>query len=575
MACSLLPWLRGITAAAISVSVFFLASAWPAPLAAQDGDPIAAHLAAGEFAPALVAAQELADPLQRDAALEQIAAAQAGGGALAGSLATTGSISGDAARSRAIDQLRDAVEGRGGGVVADFDTLIDLITTTVDPESWEEVGGPGTIAEFPSGVYVDAAGVLKRMRPIVDVSLSSVRKSAATAATSRDPRRSSVLRKVSLPRLERAVQLLYAQGREPSEVMQTLAGLQKIQYVLVYPETGDIVLAGPAGDWRPDVEGRIVDAEKGRPIVQLDDLVTVLRNAYSKDARFGCSIAPTKDNLAAAKGTIDKWSARPLSPSSRGRWLEEIRSALGKQEVSIHGIDPRSRAARVIVEADYRMKLVGMGLEPGVLGVESYLASIDLRPGEPPPAMNVLRWWFTLNYGALSATEPRDAFELKGPGVKVLSENELLTERGERVHTGGSDELTARFARSFTRHFEELAAKYPVYADLRNVFDLALVSALIHSEDLPGQVGWEMAHFGPQGRYEVAIGAAPTHTDSVVNHRVINGKTIVAGISGGVSVDPRQLVAAQQIKTDTYGVLKGEHKDSAPRQLPRDSWWWD
>ena len=44
--------------------------------------------------------------------------------------------------------------------------------------------------------------------------------------------------------------------------MQTLAGLKRIKYILVYPETGDIVLAGPAGDWRRDVEGRFVDDKR-------------------------------------------------------------------------------------------------------------------------------------------------------------------------------------------------------------------------------------------------------------------------------------------------------------------------
>lgn len=571
MARPLSPWgARLVFAAALVAAAFVTVTR----TTAQDADPIGAHLAAGEFAPALAAADRL-DPADRDAALAQIAAAQAAAGASQGSLATAGSIGSDQQRDRAIDQLRDALTGRGGGPVADFDTLIELITTTVEPDTWDEVGGPGTIADYPNGVYVDALGVLKKFKPEVDRSLASIRKDAAIASSGRDPRKTSPLRKVSLPRLERAAQLLYAQGREPDGVMQTLAGLQKIQYVLIYPETGDIVLAGPAGDWRADAEGRIVDAEKGRPVVQLDDLVTVLRNAYSKDPRFGCSITPTQENLAAAKATIDKWAAKSITPSQRGRWLEDIRAALGKQDITVHGIDPRSRAARVIVEADYRMKLVGMGLEPGVLGVQSYLQSIDLKPGEAPPAMNVLRWWFTLNYDALSATEPRDAFALKGPGVKVLSENELLTERGERVHTGASDELTSRFARSFTKHFEELAAKYPVYADLRNVFDLALVSALLQSEDLPGQVGWHLTHFGPDGDYRPAIGAAPTHTDTVVNHRVIGGKTIIAGISGGVSVDPRELVSQERIKTDTYGLLKGERRESAPQNLPRNAWWWD
>jgi hypothetical protein len=31
----------------------------------------------------------------------------------------------------------------------DYDTLIEMITTTVEPDSWDEVGGPGTIAEYP------------------------------------------------------------------------------------------------------------------------------------------------------------------------------------------------------------------------------------------------------------------------------------------------------------------------------------------------------------------------------------------------------------------------------------------
>ena len=37
--------------------------------------------------------------------------------------------------------------------------------------------------------------------------------------------------------------------------------------------------------------------------------------------------------------------------------------ALGRQDITMYGIDPRTHAGRVLVEADYRMKLVGIGLE--------------------------------------------------------------------------------------------------------------------------------------------------------------------------------------------------------------------
>src|SRR5690606_19133871 len=40
---------------------------------------------------------------------------------------------------------------RGGAAMADFDPLIDLVTSTVHPESWKEGGtGEGTIAPFPT-----------------------------------------------------------------------------------------------------------------------------------------------------------------------------------------------------------------------------------------------------------------------------------------------------------------------------------------------------------------------------------------------------------------------------------------
>src|SRR5436190_21169583 len=171
--------------------------------------------------------------------------------------------------------------------------------------------------------------------------------------------RAAVLRKVSLTRLEREVQLLAAQGRDPNEAMQTLAGLQRIKYILVYPDAGDIVLAGPAGDWRRDAEGRFVD-EKGAPVLNLDDLVVTLRNAYTNHGRFGCSIDPRPDNLGEAKAVLEKWSKQPLKPGQRDKWLGEIRGALGRQDITMHGIDRRTHAGRVLVEADYRMKLVGI-----------------------------------------------------------------------------------------------------------------------------------------------------------------------------------------------------------------------
>jgi hypothetical protein len=268
---------------------------------------------------------------------------------------------------------------------------------------------------------------------------------------------------------------------------------------------------------------------------------------------------------------------RPIAAESRPAWLDQLRSKVGKQDIEVYGIDPRTRAAQVIVEADYRMKLVGMGLEAGVPGVVSYLNSIKVGPDQPPPPMSVLRWWFTLNYEPVSCSEDRMAFALRGQGVKVESENERLTAAGQQVHTGASDALNRQFASSFTEHFEELCEKYPVYGELRNLFDLSLIGALIREEVAADKVNWHFACFGDPQAFQVDMTDAPKEVESVVNCRVINGKHIVAGVSGGVVVQPVSLVNRKAIGVDSNPTLKNQRSGAASnnRQLPNDKWWWD
>lgn len=561
--------------AAIAAVAWPQTAAWAEPPADQ---VFQEQLASGEFAPALEAARGLPDVQKRDAWLVQLSEAQARAGGSA-AFSTLAQVADDRTRSMAAQSAREIVQSnpQRGGAQADFTTLMDLITNTVKPQSWDEVGGPGTVSPFNNGVYVDASGELKRaLRPQVARGLAVERLASLVAAENKNPKLTAPLRKISLPRLEKHVQLALAAGRQPDEEMLNLAGLERIKYVLVYPETGDLVIAGPAGPWRFDGGGRAVNVESGRPVVQLDDLVVVLRFlSTTPQATFGCSIDPTAEGLARTNQFVAASSAAPLKPGQRASWLKNLRNQMGRQTISVEGIDPRTHAARVLVEADYHMKLVGMGLEPGTLEVPSYLDLIKVPRGQAPPPMEVLRWWFTLKYEAVRATQDRNAFELRGSGVQVLSENELLNHLGRRVHTGKSDPLNQEFANRFTRHFDVLAQKYPIYAELQNVFDLALVSALIHSEKLTDRVGWHMTCFNDAEQYRAALGPAPRSVETVINHRVVNGRHIIAGVSGGVHVAPWSLTKASAIKVDDYGALDAQRKNSAAEDLPLEAWWWD
>src|SRR5205814_9455138 len=199
--------------------------------------------------------------------------------------------------------------------------------------------------------------------------------------------------------------------------------------------------------------------------------------------------------------------------------------------------------------------------------------SIHLRPGESPPAMSVLRWWFTLKYDAISRSEAGDAFELVGQGAKVLSENEMLAAQGQRVHTGASDSLNRQFAEDFTSHFAELAKKYPVYGELRNIFDLAMAVALIQSEGLAEHVSWKPALLANGAKLRLPQRAAPREVETVINHRVINERYVIAGVSGGVMVAPGDVLRETRA-TDSAGQTI-EHAAPAPKELAAGQWWWD
>jgi general secretion pathway protein D len=59
--------------------------------------------------------------------------------------------------------------GMGGGAQADFDSLIELITTTVKPQTWDEVGGPGSISEFRNNLSLVISQTQEVHEEIVDL----------------------------------------------------------------------------------------------------------------------------------------------------------------------------------------------------------------------------------------------------------------------------------------------------------------------------------------------------------------------------------------------------------------------
>ena len=144
-------------------SVWALAAVSGLSLAAEQADlekTIAGHLNSGEFGAALDAAQGIADPVQRDAVLQQIVGTQLQSGDILGAMASTQKIADRTTRGQQRGQVAEAA-AQQGGTGADFDQLIDLILEqTQGPwESIDGIGGPDP-REYENGVLVDPHGLL-------------------------------------------------------------------------------------------------------------------------------------------------------------------------------------------------------------------------------------------------------------------------------------------------------------------------------------------------------------------------------------------------------------------------------
>ncbi len=411
------------------------------------------------------------------------------------------------------------------------------------------------------GIAVDTEGVVARSTTEQAREVAAARALALMPAGSRAAA-SSPLRKISLVGLQAAIRMQQSGGSRYADELQNLAGLTRVEYLFVDAEHGDLVLAGPAEGWRVDEQGNAVSRGSGVAPVQLDDLVVALRTARAAASGRGisCSIDPTEEGLARLKPLL---RARTLNESIIGK----MEKALGPQRITITGVPESSHFARVLVAADFAMKRLGMGFEASpVSGLTSYLEMLR-APGAPRPENAMPRWWMAPSYEPLQKDEAGFAWRLRGAGVQTLSEaGYLRPARGEGAER--EDLLARKWARDMTEHYGELAQAMPVFAELRNCMDLAVVAALLVKENLPGRAGCKLDLLLDERQVLVADYATPRAVDSRASF-VRKGSGWILSLSGGVQVDSWSVLERVESNSD----LAGQRKPSLVGR--RGHWWWD
>ncbi|MDR3198135.1 MAG: DUF1598 domain-containing protein [Planctomycetaceae bacterium] len=424
-----------------------------------------------------------------------------------------------------------------------------------------------------SGVRIDAGGVVRRdytldYGRVNEQYLQSAR--ASYSLLPKDVQAKSPVRYLSLNRLEKAV--IDANGAVTEE-MKYLAGIQRIRYVFYFPESKDIVLAGPAEGWYPGYEGVMMGVTGNRPVCELQDLVVALRAfAPGKEAAevVGCSIDPTEEGNARLQ-QFQQSFGRYDGPGRRVAFVRGLRESLGMQTIRVDGIPATTHAAGVMVAADYRMKQIGIGAEPVPRGVR-----IDtfIDNAEPSNRNALFRWFFVPDYQSVLLTEDRTGMELIGSGVKLVAEDEIVTATGERiVQKGKTDKASKVFSRSFTAEYAKLAQKSLVFAQLRNFVDMLVCAAHIQKEDFYGKSGWSMEFLGNEEKYAVQTFSAPLRVEPVVGSVVRKG-VFMAPIGGGVEIEPQTALQSNNAKIEENEQIT-KVRNGVKLELQPGQWWWD
>ncbi len=434
-------------------------------------------------------------------------------------------------------------------------------------------GGGNTTNNFGNpiaGVEVDASGVLRVKQ--FDPRLTQTRAKAARQIDDPEALIPSKLRKVSLNRLEAAVNKAIELGDSIDSVMKSMAGLTRIEYVFYYPDTTDIVIAGPAEAVVIDPSGRMVGSQTGKPIVLLEDMVTALR-AYGPGQKptnvISVSIDPTPEGLQRMQQYLN--SLHGQVPADINHLVLSLKQSLGLQTVSIRGIPRSTNFARVLVEADYRMKLIGIGLERLPIPMASFVERSRTASGS---ASSLERWYFQPNYDGVAVSEDGLAMKLNDRGVQLVGENERVSTDGTRTSSGRTSKASASFCADFTKKYPMIADRVPVYAEMRNLIDTAIAAAYIQEQDYYGQANWDLGTFADESKFAVETHESPQQVETAVT-AVWKGSKLVTPLGGGVHMQPRKAISSEHLTTETDGQTAGVKQTAGPANLADGQWWWD
>lgn len=427
--------------------------------------------------------------------------------------------------------------------------------------------GGGNGGQF-GGILINPAGLIDRavIVPGGGTALQKQLKLAAQRSLAADLNRSSELRKVSLKELDAEIIRCLAAGEQLSTEIRHLAGLTRIDFVFVAADGQDVVIAGPAEGFAAIGGGRFIGVESGRPVLCLDDLLVALRDTADQSA-IGCSIDPDPKRLSDSLQWLKQNSSPATIDVARAR-LQRMVPLQGLWNVTTFGVPEDSRMAIAMVEADYLMKRLAIGIDNyGIRGLKSSLALAG--PGD-----NMMRrWWFAPHYDAIERNTEATAFRFSGPRLQLFAQEELMDVGGNLTDSDLAQGSSEKFANLFNDRIDELVKRVPAFADLQNLFDVLVASAIIRDCQERGALLWKPRVFADEKRLPTASYVTPRETSPMLNVKSSGASLVIGAFTGGVSFRSHRIIRQISETSDEEVARQLQTPARTAALVPR--WWWD
>jgi hypothetical protein len=211
---------------------------------------------------------------------------------------------------------------------------------------------------------------------------------------------------------------------------------------------------------------------------------------------------------------------------------------MGLQQVRLFGAPPDSRLAFICVAADYQLKRYTTVTDPFPL------PGIGHPVDNSRPAGN--GYWFEMNHDKLLVSPDNTAYQIRGPRLQMKV-------GAIPFDAKGATERAKAWATNVNKNIPALAAAAPIYADLQNVADLALLASLIQKDKLAQRASWDISWLLDSSKYTTRSIRIPRTCDTIVNY--------AAGslTAGGVSLDPGSSLNDDNRERDDSGTLTSIH----------------